>query len=270
MSVSQHRNSLRSYAVRAPKLSPQRQEFLQAEWRRYGLMLPSAPPLDLELVFARHANRILEIGFGNGDALTAMAHANPETDFLGIEVYPRGIVQCLEKARGLELANLRLIQGDALELLPQWFAEHSLAGINVFFPDPWPKSRHHKRRLIRPGFIEAALRALAPGGVLHVATDWQDYAKSIIKLLAGYAGLERITPPQGDSQNQVDDRSAVQQRPTTRPATRYEARGQRLGHRIVDLRYRRLPPALTASINPADATPARRPALVQTRSTWGA
>ena len=217
----------RSYAVRSSRLSEAQERLLRQQWHAYGTSLPELPPLDFDNLFNRRTPRVIEIGFGNGASLVEMANNHPGQDFLGIEVYRKGLAQCLGLAVEHKLTNLRRMSGDALEILRFWIPDRSVARIQVLFPDPWPKARHRKRRLIRDEFLLACARTLEPRGILHVATDWDDYADHITKLLAEHEAFRPWTPTGNPEPEGV-----------TQPRTRYENRGIRLGHRIHDLYYR--------------------------------
>ncbi len=217
---------VRSYVRRQGRLTDGQRQALEGLWGRYGVDLP-AGLLDLDAVFGRRAPRILEIGFGNGDSLAAMAQARPEADFLGIEVYRPGIGHLLLRARALELANLRVIGADAAEVVERHLAPASLERIQIFFPDPWPKKRHRKRRLIQPGFAALLAEKLKSGGQLHLASDWEEYARAMLETLNGVAALA----------NAAGDGFAP--RPDYRPPTKYERRGETRGHAVRDLIFRR-------------------------------
>jgi tRNA (guanine-N7-)-methyltransferase len=192
--------------------------------------LPWHPqPLDLERVFGREAPRVLEIGFGMGETTAQIAAASPETDFIGVEVYTAGCGALLRRIADQQLTNLRIIQHDAMEVVRDMIQEATLDRIQVFFPDPWPKARHHKRRLIRPDFVEELANRLKPGGILHCATDWAPYADVMREVLSASPTLHtQSTTPDGFAP-----------RPTYRPLTRFESRGLRLGHEVFDLVYER-------------------------------
>lgn len=185
--------------------------------------------LDFAHVFGRTAPVTLEIGFGNGESLATQARQSPERDFIGVEVHRPGVGHLLQLIDRLQLDNLRLFNADAAEILEKRIAPASLAAIQVFFPDPWPKKRHHKRRLIQPAFIALLASRLAPGGRLHLATDWIDYAEHMLDVLETEPALI----------NQYGSR-AWAPRPLDRPLTKFEQRGQRLGHAVCDLVFRRL------------------------------
>jgi tRNA (guanine-N7-)-methyltransferase len=195
---------------------------------RWGL--PWQPqPLDLERVFGREAPRVLEIGFGMGETTAEIAAASPETDFIGVEVYTAGCGALLRRIADQQLTNLRIIQHDAMEVVRDMIQEATLDRIQVFFPDPWPKARHHKRRLIRPDFVEELANRLKPGGILHCATDWAPYADVMREVLSASPTLHtQSTTPEGFAP-----------RPAYRPLTRFESRGLRLGHEVFDLVYER-------------------------------
>ena len=192
--------------------------------------LPWQPhPLDLAEVFGREAPRVLEIGFGMGETTAQIAAADPETDFLGVEVYTAGCGALLRRIADHNLTNLRIIQHDAMEVVRDMIQASTLDRIQIFFPDPWPKARHHKRRLIRPDFVEELAIRLKPGGILHCATDWAPYADVMLEVLSASPALQtQSTTPDGFAP-----------RPAYRPLTRFESRGLRLGHDVFDLVYQR-------------------------------
>ncbi|HEX2140329.1 MAG TPA: tRNA (guanosine(46)-N7)-methyltransferase TrmB [Woeseiaceae bacterium] len=191
-------------------------------WERFGIDFVAAP-LALDAVFGRGAPRVLEIGFGNGETLVQQAREDPALDFVGVEVHRPGIGHCLLAAEKADLRNFRVIAHDAVEVLREQIPPGSLQRINLYFPDPWPKKRHHKRRLLQPAFLELVSNRLAPGGTLRVATDWQDYAEHIDEVVAGSGGL-----------HVVERREHHGDRPLERPVTKFERRGLGRGHRIVD------------------------------------
>lgn len=218
------RRSIRSYVVRAGRMGPGQIRALQTLAPAY--VLPYQPtPLEASRVFGRAAPLVLEIGFGMGTATAAIAQARPDTDFLGVEVHPPGVGALLQSIDELKLHNLRLIQHDAVEVIEHMLAPASLAGVHIFFPDPWHKLRHHKRRLVQPAFISHLVTRLAPGGRLHCATDWQPYAEQMLAVLNAEPAL----------QNSVADYAPA----GDRPETKFERRGQRLGHGVWDLVFTR-------------------------------
>jgi tRNA (guanine-N7-)-methyltransferase len=192
--------------------------------------LPWQPcPLDLTQTFGREAPRVLEIGFGMGETTAQIAAAHPETDFLGVEVYTAGCGALLRRIADQHLMNLRIIQHDAMEVVRDMIQPATLDRIQIFFPDPWPKARHHKRRLIRPDFVEELAIRLKPGGIVHCATDWAPYADVMREVLSASPTLRtQSTTPDGFAP-----------RPAYRPLTRFESRGLRLGHDVFDLVYQR-------------------------------
>ena len=192
---------------------------------RYVLPYPERKP-DWADVFGRNAPLIVEIGFGMGQATAAIAQARPDCNFLGLEVHPPGVGALLQRIEELGLSNLRIIQHDAVEVLTHMVAPESLAGVHIFFPDPWHKKRHHKRRLIQAPFVADLVSRLAPGGVLHCATDWQPYAEQMLEVLQGNPQLENTAP-------------AYAPRPSYRPLTKFENRGLKLGHGVWDLVFRK-------------------------------
>ena len=217
--------SIRSFVLRAGRMGPGQQRALETLGPR--LVLPFTPrPLDLPATFGRDAPTVLEIGFGMGDATAVIAAAQPHTDFIGIEVHAPGVGALLKHIGELNLTNLRLIQHDAVEVLEQMIAPASLAGVHIFFPDPWHKTRHHKRRLIQPAWVAQLATRLAPGGYLHCATDWQPYAQQMLEVLSVEPALH----------NTVE---AYAPRPAWRPLTKFEARGLKLGHDVWDLLFRK-------------------------------
>ena len=217
---------IRSFVLRQGRLTPAQQRALDEMMPRYGVTY-APQPLDLDALFGRRDSaKIIEIGFGMGETTAAIAHAQPERDFLGIEVHSPGVGSLLKNIQGLGLQNVRVVQHDAVEVLHHMIADDSLDGVHIFFPDPWHKKRHHKRRLIQAGFVELLAGKLKPGGYLHVATDWQEYAEWVLEVLSAEARLE----------NTVADYAP---RPAYRPLTKFEQRGLRLGHGVWDLVFRR-------------------------------
>ena len=222
------RRRVRSFVRRAGRITAAQSRALLDLWPRFGVDHPGGP-LDLDALFGRHAPRVIEIGFGNGEALLALAAAQPEHDFLGIEVHEPGIGRVMLGAAELGLRNLRVSRSDAVEVLEQRVAPGSIAEILIFFPDPWPKSRHHKRRLIQPAFAELAASRLQAGGMLRLATDWQNYAEQMLEVLNACRALRNCSAD-----------STWVARPDSRPPTRFELRGRRLGHGVWDLAFQRV------------------------------
>jgi tRNA (guanine-N7-)-methyltransferase len=215
---------LRSFVLRAGRLGSGQQRALEVLGPRYTL--PYAPqPLNLDAVFGRQAPRVLEIGFGMGDATAQVAATQPATDFIGIEVHTPGVGALLQRIDELALSNLRLLQHDAVEVLAHMIEPAALAGVHIWFPDPWHKKRHNKRRLIQPAFVAALITRLAPGGYLHCATDWQPYAEQMLDVLSAEPGLVNRAG------------SGYAPRPEWRPLTKFEQRGLQLGHGVWDLLF---------------------------------
>ena len=207
--------------LRAGRLGSGQQRALQDLGPRF--LLPfSAEAIAPAAVFGRQAPLVLEIGFGMGQATAQIAATQPQTDYLGVEVHAPGVGALLREIGERGLSNLRIVQHDAVEVLRQMLAPGSLAGVHIFFPDPWHKKRHHKRRLIQPTFVDLLASRLAPGGSLHCATDWQDYAEQMLAVLGACPGL-------------VNTADGYAPRPEIRPLTKFEARGLNLGHGVWDL-----------------------------------
>lgn len=227
-----------SFVRRQGRLTEAQQRALEAHWPALGVEF-SPEPLDLEALFGRTAPITLEIGFGNGASLAQMAEADPGRDFIGVEVHRPGVGHMLQHLVKRQLRNVRLICHDAVEVLEHQIPAASLDRVQIFFPDPWPKTRHHKRRLVNPGFIELVGSRLRPGGVVHLATDWENYAQHMLQVMEDLPEFVNLQAP-----------GQFSPRPGTRPLTRFEQRGQRLGHGVRDLMYRREPViAATASLS---------------------
>ena len=213
--------------LREGRLTAAQERALTELWPGYGIDYSPAL-LDLDAVFGRTAERLLEIGFGTGDALAAYASAHPDVDCIGVEVHRSGVGHLLLKAHAEGLRNVKVVCHDAVEVLEHQLPAGSLTAIHIFFPDPWPKKRHHKRRLIQPALVERLLRALKPGGELRLATDWQPYAEHMLAVLQTFPGLKNLA-----GETLYGDRHSE------RPITRFERRGQRLGHGVWDLAFRK-------------------------------
>ena len=216
---------IRSFVLRAGRTTPAQERALGELWPAYGIDLTEAP-LDLAHVFGRTAPRCLEIGFGAGEVIGALAQNNPHIDYLGVEVHRSGVGRLLLRAQQCSFKNLRVICSDAVDVLHDHVADAAFDEILVFFPDPWHKKRHHKRRLIEPSFVSLAAAKLRSGGTLRLATDWQTYAEQMLAVCNANPALESLSP----------DRTYVP-RPEFRPPTRFERRGERLGHGVWDLAY---------------------------------
>ena len=217
---------IRSYVLRQGRFSRGQQRAYEQLLPRFGIAY-APQPLDFAAAFGRRAPVVAEIGFGMGETTARIAAENPGTDYLAIEVHTPGVGSLLRQVDESGLTNVRIVQHDAVEVLREMVPPGSLAGIHVFFPDPWPKKRHHKRRLVQPDFAALAASRLAPGGLLHVATDWQEYAEHVLSVLSATAGLANTS--QGFSP-----------RPAMRPETKFERRGLKLGHGVWDVICRKV------------------------------
>jgi len=195
-------------------------------------------PIDAQAVFGREAPLVVEIGFGMGETTAQIAAADPERDFLGIEVYPAGVGSLLARIEAAGLRNLRIVQHDAVEVIRDMIAPGMLAGAHVYFPDPWPKKRHHKRRLIQPPFVALLASRLSPGGYLHCATDWEHYAVQMLDVLSREPLLANSAGETEVSETAAQCRGFAP-RPPWRPLTKFESRGLRLGHGVWDLLFAR-------------------------------
>lgn len=210
-------------------MTPAQQRALEELWPRYGLEPASLDGCDLADLFGRSAPLTLEIGFGMGDSLAEMAAQDPDRNFLGIEVHRPGVGRLMSLLESRDVSNVRILCTDAVPVLKESIPEASLDRVQIFFPDPWPKKRHHKRRLLSAEFIDLLRTRLRVDGTLHVATDWEDYANSVLALLQATAGLENLSETGGAAE-----------RPDWRPKTRFEARGIGRGHGVWDLMFRRV------------------------------
>lgn len=217
---------IRSFVLRQGRVSNAQARHHEQDMPRWGIPY-AARPLDLDACFGREgAAKILEIGFGMGETTAAIAQAHPENDYLGIEVHTPGVGSLLKEIAERGLTNVRIIQHDAVEVLRDMVVPGSLSGVHIFFPDPWPKKRQQKRRLIQPPLVQLLASRLAPGGYLHCATDWEEYALQMLQVLSAEPLLE----------NTAEGFSA---RPDYRPQTKFESRGLRLGHGVWDVVFRR-------------------------------
>ncbi|MDZ7661714.1 tRNA (guanosine(46)-N7)-methyltransferase TrmB [Thiohalophilus sp.] len=219
---------IRSFVRREGRLTKGQQRALDELFPRYGV--PFTPQLlDLDELFGRRAPRILEIGFGNGGALAQLAQDHPENDYFGIEVHRPGVGNLLLQIEQHDLSNVRVSQHDAVEVLEDQIPDHSLDAVYLFFPDPWHKKKHHKRRIVQPAFTQLLRRKLKPGGLFHMATDWEDYAGHAQAVMEQAEGFENTAGV-----------GHYAKRPDYRPLTRFEQRGQRLGHGVWDLIYKKV------------------------------
>ena len=209
---------VRSYVLRKGRVTKAQHRALREYWETFSIETTDRM-LDLNTIFHREAPVVLEIGFGNGEVLATLAEANPDTDFIGIEVYPSGIGALLNKIKINALTNIRIIRGDAMRIIPSCFADRCLSKIMILFPDPWPKKRHYKRRLIQTDFVNTLADKLRGGGILHLATDWQNYAQAMHDAIIECGRYQK------------SDKVPL------RPTTAFERRGWKLGHRIYELQY---------------------------------
>jgi len=226
--LSDHPRAIRSFVTRSGRITSAQERALHELWPLYGIELGAAP-LDLDALFGRRARRVVEIGFGNGENLLALATSRPADDFLGIEVHRPGVGRLLLQVQERGLGNVRVVCHDAVEVLDRYLGGPCLDEILILFPDPWPKKRHHKRRLIQPSFVTLLAERLRDGAALRLATDWEPYAVEMLATLSGESRLRNVAAEGG-----------FIPRPAERSPTRFERRGERLGHRVWDLEFRRL------------------------------
>lgn len=226
-SRERHERAVRSYVLRAGRVTEGQKRALQDLWPRWGVE-PGDGALDFNALFGNERPVILEIGFGNGEATWRMAKASPGENFLGVEVHKPGVGRLLLKIEEYGLENVRIAREDAVVLLRERVPDASLSGVRIFFPDPWPKKRHHKRRIVQAPFVDLLAQKLAPGGILHLATDWAPYAEHMLEVMQGAGTFENLSPG-----------GAYSEKPGWRPPTKYEKRGERLGHEVADLVFRR-------------------------------
>lgn len=219
---------MRSFVLRGGRLTEGQKRALNELWPRFGIEQGDTV-LDLQTLFGNQAPVIMEIGFGNGDATWQMASAHPEQNYLGVEVHRPGVGHLLLKIEEQNLGNIRIACADAVEFLQRRIAEASLDGVRIYFPDPWPKKRHHKRRIIQAAFVRLLASRMRTGAVLHLATDWAPYADFMLEEIAAVEGFVNLSD-QGDFCHM----------PEWRPQTKYEKRGERLGHHVRDLLFRRI------------------------------
>jgi tRNA (guanine-N7-)-methyltransferase len=219
--MNPHPRPIRSFVLRQGRFSPGQQRAYDELMPRFGIAF-TPQPLDLVTAFGREAPKILEIGFGMGETTARIAAENPGNDYLGAEVHTPGVGALLKRIEEQALTNVRIIQHDAVEVVREMISEGSLAGVHVFFPDPWPKKRHHKRRLLQPELVAMLASRLTPGGYLHAATDWQEYAEHILATLSKDRAL-------------LNRHAGFAERPEARPETKFEQRGRRLGHGTWDI-----------------------------------
>lgn len=217
MTQAPHRR-IRSFVLRAGRMTDSQQRAVQEQWPRYGL--------DLDQGVIEHARpTVLELGFGMGASLLQQCQQEGDKAFVGIEVHPPGVGRLLSQAAEAELDNLKVYQDDGIEVLNQCIADASIDRFQLYFPDPWHKKRHHKRRIVQPDFVALVRKKLAPGGLFHLATDWEPYAEHMSEVMETAAGF-------------VDDRDGDRSKPDWRPVTKFQTRGEKLGHGVWDLVYR--------------------------------
>ena len=218
---------IRSFIRRQGRATAGQKNALETNWDKYCLNPDKT--YDFTKVFERKAPLIVEIGFGNGSSLAEMAEANPDFDYIGIEVHRPGVGHLMMLLEQKSLQNVRIYHHDAIEILEQKIPDNTLTGVHLFFPDPWQKRRHHKRRIVRPSFVALLNKKLKTGGYFHTATDWEHYAKDMLTILSSASGLSNT------SKN-----NTYCQRPEYRPLTKFESRGLRLGHDVWDLIFKKL------------------------------
>jgi tRNA (guanine-N7-)-methyltransferase len=219
---------IRSFVMRTARMTDSQKKSLDQNWATYGLQLADGP-LSIDDAFARNAETVLEIGFGMGDSFVDMALAAPEKNFIGIEVHLPGIGRMLNRTATESVPNIRCYKEDAVEILNECISDHSLTTLQLFFPDPWHKKRHNKRRIVQPDFAQLVRKKLKVGGTFHMATDWENYAEHMMEVMDVAEGFENIS-----GAGKFTDG-----RPEHRPVTKFERRGQRLGHGVWDLIYRK-------------------------------
>jgi tRNA (guanine-N7-)-methyltransferase len=216
---------IRSFIRRQGRATASQKHALEHHWDKY--CLDPSQPVNFEDAFQRQAPLILEIGFGNGDSLATMAEENPHLNYLGIEVHRPGVGRLMLLLEQKNLTNVRIYHHDAIEILEQRIADHSLTGVQLFFPDPWQKRCHHKRRIVKPSFLDLIAKKLIAGGYFHAATDWEHYAKDMLAIISAHDKLHNTSP----------DKTYCE-RPDYRPLTKFEQRGIRLGHGVWDLIFK--------------------------------
>ena len=229
MNENEHRNRpIRSYVLRSGRLTQGQELAFERNWSRFGIEIVEGIQLDLEQLFGKACPVYLEIGFGDGEALVQTAKNNSENCYIGIEVHRPGVGHLLLRLEEEGIENVRVISHDAMEVLRHHLPATGLSGLMLFFPDPWHKKKHHKRRIVQPEFSQLCARLIKPDGVLHMATDWEHYAEHMMTVLSAADEFENLAGPGGYSP-----------RPDTRPLTKFERRGHRLGHGVWDLLFRR-------------------------------
>ncbi len=226
------RRSIRSFVLRAGRLTASQKTALETLWPVYGIERGTSP-LDFDSLFGNSAPVTLEIGYGMGGSLAEMAQAEPHKNFVGIEVHPPGIGNLLKLIQQEKLSNLRLLDDDAVHILKHRIVDSSLERVHLYFPDPWHKKKHHKRRIVQADFVERVADKLTQNGIFHLATDWQDYAEQMVEVVQACPRFQNLS---GSSQTPYVDR------PKHRPVTKFEKRGIKLGHGVWDLIYKKVTP----------------------------
>lgn len=219
---------IKSFVVRAGRISPAQRELYAEQFAKQGLTLDTGM-LDYQAIFGNSNPVVLEIGFGMGKSLVEMAEANPQLNYIGIEVHTPGVAKLLRDANEKGIDNIRVFEADAIEVMEQCIPDESLHCMQLFFPDPWHKKRHHKRRIVQPEFAQSVRKKLKVGGTFHMATDWENYAEHMLEVMEEQAGYENVA-----GKNQYHPR------PDFRPLTKFEVRGENKGHGLWDLIYKRI------------------------------
>ncbi|MEK9648200.1 MAG: tRNA (guanosine(46)-N7)-methyltransferase TrmB [Gammaproteobacteria bacterium] len=227
MSEQERHRPIRSFVVRGGRLTPSQQEAIDRLWPRYGLESDQGL-IDRQAMFGRVAELVFEIGFGMGDSLVSMAAQHPERDYIGIDVHPPGIGTILRGIHAKGLENLRVMQGDAMDMLDKCFVDYELDRIQIYFPDPWHKKRHHKRRMVQPPFVADLAGKMRQGAILHLATDWENYAEQMMEVMTASSQFRNVA---GEGQFA---------REHERAETKFERRGRRLGHGVWDLVFEKV------------------------------
>lgn len=220
-------NLIKSFVRRAGKITAGQQKAIDQLMPKYGITY-STKFCNLNEHFNRNSSKIIEIGFGMGHATIEIANANPDVDYLAIEVHPPGVGSLLKLVNNYQIHNLKIIQHDAVEVLKNMIMDSSISGFHIYFPDPWHKKRHHKRRLIQAGFIQILVSKLKPKGYIHISTDWENYAEHILETLQNNVNLS----------NTAENNQYIS-RPISRPLTKFESRGLKLGHKVWDVHFTR-------------------------------
>ena len=225
--TTSHPRGIRSFVLREGRMTEAQKRALAEHWPRFGINHAGAPR-DFDALFGRHAPLVMEIGFGNGEALAWSSAQDPQRDFIGVEVHGPGVGRLLNALAERDVRNVRVYRHDAVQVLEHDIPPAALSEVRIWFPDPWPKKRHHKRRLIQPDFVALLASRMTTGGLLHLATDWQPYAAHMLEVLEVAPEWRNAVPAGGYAD-----------RPPWRMETRFERRGLKLGHDVADLLYRR-------------------------------